>query len=147
MVKQLLLLILLVSLDLYSKAFFFDRPWNHMEIFPFFSFTLAKNTGASFGLAHDKVELIAALNTFLLLVISYLFFKEKDLKVKIAWMMTLSGGIANLYDRVYLGYVRDFIHLHIGQYSWPIFNLADCYITLAILYLLLHYTYEPSKAK
>ena len=136
MVRQLILLVFLIGLDLYSKHLLFDMPWKHMAIFSFFSLTLAKNTGASFGLAADQVDTIIVINVTILFFVLYFFVKESDLKTKTAWTMILSGGIANLYDRVCFGYVRDFLHFHIGQYSWPIFNLADCYISLAVLHLL-----------
>ncbi len=49
----------------------------------------------------------------------------------------LGGALGNLYDRIQFGYVIDFIQLHIGQYYWPTFNVADSAITVGAIMLLI----------
>ena len=50
--------------------------------------------------------------------------------------MILGGALGNLYDRIINGYVTDFLDFHIGQYSWPTFNIADSSISIAIVLII-----------
>ena len=51
-------------------------------------------------------------------------------------MLILAGAIGNLYDRFFLGYVVDFILLHVEQYYWPAFNVADASISVGAMLLI-----------
>lgn len=145
MARALTLLVILIALDICSKSLMFAYIEQPVSLLSFLSLTLAKNTGVSFGLAKDWVATIIGVNLLLLFFVMAIAYKESDKITRYLWVCVLAGGLANLYDRVVLGYVRDFLHLHIGPYSWPIFNLADCYISLAVLGLLLRYHYTSSK--
>ena len=50
--------------------------------------------------------------------------------------MILGGAISNFYDRIKFSAVPDFIDFHIGNFHWFIFNIADIFITLGIIYLI-----------
>ena len=63
----------------------------------------------------------------------YIFFKSKNIYPKIFLIIILSGAISNIIDRVRLGCVVDYIDLKF----WPVFNLADVYITVGIILLLI----------
>jgi len=55
----------------------------------------------------------------------------------VALGLVLGGGLGNLYDRVALGYVVDFISIHYQQWYWPAFNIADSAITVGAVVLVL----------
>ncbi len=99
--------------------------------------TISKNTGIAFGIAIPQTILIIA-NITLLIVLMYFIQKELNLKKRLSQVLTaaiLAGGFSNLADRLYHGYVIDFIAVP----YWPTFNLADIYITVGILLLIVFY--------
>jgi signal peptidase II len=55
----------------------------------------------------------------------------------LALVLVLSGATGNLIDRAFLGYVRDFLDIHIGRYHWPAFNVADAALTVGLMLLVL----------
>jgi len=84
---------------------------------------ITRNTGAAFGILQGQ-------NLFLILIslIALGFFILYYKKYQIASMFVISGIIGNLIDRIFLGYVRDFIDLRF----WPVFNLADSFMVVGI---------------
>ncbi len=113
-----------------------------MSLLPFLHLVLVYNKGVAFGLfseAPDFLRLPLLLVTpFLALIITFLYaIRTKDIFVSILMGMVGGGALGNLYDRVFLGKVRDFIYFSYGGLSWPAFNLADASISIAIVLLLL----------
>ncbi|MFH1533692.1 MAG: signal peptidase II [Nitrospirota bacterium] len=99
--------------------------------------SISKNTGIAFGIPIPQ-ELLIIANIALLIVLFYFIKKELDLSHRLSQVLTagvLAGGISNLGDRLYHGYVIDFIAVP----YWPTFNLADIYITVGILLLIIFY--------
>lgn len=143
MVKWVVMVLLLVA-DLLSKHLVFQQIniKDKLEIFPGLYFHLAKNYGLGFGLAQGWNEWILVPNILVLLFVFYQFLKKNDSKQ--AWTFILAGGLANCYDRFYFGYVRDFILLSWKGLSWPVFNLADIYIFIAFLFLLIEIKSEEA---
>lgn len=98
---------------------------------------ISKNTGIAFGIPVPQPILIVA-TVALLGVLVYFIRKELNLSSHLSQILTaavLAGGLSNLVDRLYHGYVIDFIDLGF----WPSFNLADIYITAGILLLIVFY--------
>lgn len=98
---------------------------------------ISKNTGIAFGIPIPQVVLIIT-NIALLIIVMYIAKKELNFNNKYTQILTaaiLAGGLSNLADRLYHGYVIDFIHVPI----WPSFNLADIYITVGILLVIIFY--------
>lgn len=98
---------------------------------------ISKNTGIAFGIPIPQTILVIV-NIALLIILFYFIKKELNLKKRFAQVLTaavLAGGISNLADRLYHGYVIDFIDVP----YWPTFNLADIYITVGILLLIAFY--------
>lgn len=96
-----------------------------------------KNTGIAFGIPIQLIGIIL-MNILLLILLLYFAKKELNLNSKLAqYLLALvfAGGISNLIDRLYNGYVIDFISIWI----WPTFNFADIYITIGILLLIIFY--------
>jgi signal peptidase II len=92
------------------------------------------NTGSAFGLFKEYAIILTIFSFLMLIVFSYLFFKHKKYRLIIS--LVLAGIMGNLIDRLIFGYVRDFIDLRV----WPVFNLADAYLVVALL-LFIYFEY------
>lgn len=100
---------------------------------------LVHNTGAAFSiLSGNRLLLIAISVLTLIFFIVFLFNQNnvKDLEV-FAYSMLLGGILGNLFDRIFRGYVIDFISFKIFEYSFPIFNFADICIVLSLIILII----------
>ena len=94
-----------------------------------FLFPGITNTGAVFGILQGQ-NIILIVISFIVIIAAIYYYKEhKDLKLSL--ILILSGTTGNLIDRLLFGHVRDFIDLK----YWPVFNLADSYITIGTLFL------------
>jgi signal peptidase II len=101
-----------------------------IKLLPFFYLTHIDNTGSFFGIAKHSTGFLAFFSLIVIALILYGYRQipaEKFLYVMIAFV--LGGAIGNLIDRVFLGAVTDFFDFRI----WPIFNIADSCITIAII--------------
>ena len=109
-------------------------------IFPFLNFYLIWNTGIGFGLASMETNIyyhiLTTIIVFVNLGLIYFLLKSKGIYVYL--LATIIGGsLGNLFDRIYYYAVPDFIDLHLGNYHWFIFNVADIFITVGIIGLIL----------
>lgn len=95
----------------------------------FFRITYVQNTGAAFSIFENK-QLFLIIITIVALFIMFYFLKNKTFKKHetIIYSMILSGVLANLVDRIFRGYVIDYLDFKIFNYDFPIFNLADIMI-------------------
>ena len=134
---------IVIAVDLYTKhliqkAFAFGdlRP-----VTSFFDLVRYHNQGAAFGFLNDAggwqkwffngIAVVASI------VIIYLLKKHTSQKLFCAGLaLVLGGAIGNLYDRITLGYVVDFLNFHINNYYWPAFNVADSAICVGVALLL-----------
>jgi len=131
-------IVLLVFLDQITKHLSeaYIRVSEGIRLLGFLNLVNVRNTGAAFGLFKGFGNLFfIILSVIAIGVIIYLLWKGKD--EFIGLLLVLSGAVGNLIDRVFLGYVRDFIDIHIGGLHWPAFNLADSYLTIGIAYIIL----------
>lgn len=99
-----------------------------------FYFTLVHNRGAAFGILKDQVPLFIITAVFAI-ILAYRGLKEQGSRRVSVYTVSLgfilAGGIGNLIDRLFRGYVVDFLDLRI----WPVFNLADSAITVGAVLL------------
>lgn len=133
MTKQIFSALILLVLDQFTKQWAQNTlPGNPQ---PFLEYS--QNTGIAFGLPLPQPLLILAVFILIPLLI-YIARQELNLKKPLAQavlVLILTGAIGNLIDRFIYGYVIDFINLG----PWPNFNLADVYITTAVLLVVLFY--------
>ena len=146
--KSLIISILLVFsiflLDRLSKIYviFLDNKFFGSEIFTskYFNISLIWNEGIAFGLLSFNEKIFYNLLTFIILVIILIIFfmalKSYGLK-KYSLLMVLGGALGNVYDRIFYGAVPDFIDFHIGNFHWFIFNVADIFITLGVIFMII----------
>lgn len=107
-----------------------------IEVLPFFSLTLGYNPGAAFSFLGDAggwqrwllSAVAVAVSVFIVFWLRRLGSSEPWLSLGLS--LVLAGAIGNLVDRLRLGEVVDFLHLHYADFHWPLFNVADIAITL-----------------
>lgn len=95
-----------------------------------------KNTGAAFGILKDYRFLLIFISIIVMIIAFYYIINIKNKYALYGLSFILGGTIGNLIDRIFLGYVRDFIDFGF----WPAFNIADSFITIGgviLVYLLI----------
>jgi signal peptidase II len=106
----------------------------------YLNFYLIWNKGIAFGLFSFEETLIYQLISLVIfaicIVLTFMIIKSDGLK-KYALISILGGATGNLFDRIYYSAVPDFIDFHINDFHWFIFNLADIFITIGVMCLIL----------
>jgi len=136
--------LMIVLLDQLSKAwvsssFTYGQP---VSFTSFFNFTLLHNHGAAFSFLAGQggwqrwFFALLAITVSIFLVIWIARTAEKNKLESFALAFILGGALGNLYDRIHLGHVVDFIVVHYQEHFWPAFNLADSAITLGAFVLI-----------
>lgn len=145
--------IVFVLLDQLTKhlAVEYISPYEPIEVMPFFNLVLRYNTGAAFSFLADaggwQVLFFSTISIVISLGILYWMY---TLPAKNSWLscalaLILAGALGNLYDRIMLGKVVDFIDWYIGQHHWPAFNIADSVILLGAVMMLFDGFVSPEK--
>ncbi|WP_312600134.1 MULTISPECIES: signal peptidase II [Pseudomonas] len=138
--------VVVVVLDQLSKAYFEEQLslYQRIEVIPdLFSWTLAYNTGAAFSFLADHsgwqrwLFAAIAIAVSITLVVWLKRLGRNDTWIAIALALILGGAIGNLYDRIVLGHVIDFVLVHWREHLFPAFNLADSAITVGAIMLAL----------
>jgi len=113
---------------------------SNVSINDFLSFNLVWNDGIAFGLfSFDQkiyYNFLTVIIILITLIILWMILKTKGLE-KIAFMMILGGSTGNIFDRLYYSSVPDFIDIHYGNFHWFIFNVADIFISIGVLLLII----------
>lgn len=115
-------------------------PGKGIEIIKdFFYITEVKNTGGAWGMFSGDVILLAIISVVVLVILYYFLRSEKHLtKLSITYYaMLFAGIIGNFIDRVVNGYVIDFLNFYIFGYDYPVFNIADIFIVLGIILMII----------
>jgi signal peptidase II len=108
-------------------------------VFSFLNFYLVWNTGIGFGLASTEANVIYHIITVVIVVVNfgliYFLLKAKGIYIYLISII-IGGSLGNLFDRIYYYAVPDFIDIHLGNFHWFIFNVADIFITIGIIGLI-----------
>ena len=144
---MIFLIVILLVIDRISKIL--ANGINIKIINKFLYFHYAENTGIAFSLFRNNNILIVLLTTLIIAYIIYYVVKQRPNKkiYTIGYSLLLAGAISNLIDRIAYGYVIDFIDVYMFGYDYPIFNLADSFIVIGIVLLLLGGYYDNNKRK
>ncbi len=145
----------ILVLDLVTK-YVFDASLsdgNTISVIPYlFNFKLVHNYGAAWGMLAGKQVFLIVLTLVFLAIFVFYYIKEKNKTwlLNITFGFLFAGCLGNLYDRLVLGYVRDFIQFDFWK-SFPIFNFADVALTVGVVlflvYLLVTYLKNKKNAK
>ena len=150
--KKIIIVLAIFFLDRLTKMYLINLQATGTDVdyyvFPFLNFYLIWNTGIGFGLIslesnlyyHVLTAIIATINLVLI------FFLIK-MKGAYAYLLALiiGGSLGNLFDRIYYYAVPDFIDIHIGNFHWFIFNVADIFITVGIITFILIELFKKKK--
>jgi len=146
--KKILLNSLIVSAlflaDRISKIYIFKiaELENTVDVYltPYLNLYLIWNKGIAFGLFSFEKFLIYQSITLVIFIISIvlivMIIKSDGFK-KYSLILILGGASGNLFDRIYYSAVPDFIDLHMNDFHWFIFNVADIFITIGVICLIL----------
>jgi len=106
----------------------------------FFYLTYVRNTGAAWSIFSDNTWLVLIVSGLIILGIMLYIYKDRpqDKFEKVAYGLVLGGAIGNFIDRIVYGYVIDFFDFYIFGYDYPIFNMADIFIVLGVLFLMIN---------
>ena len=141
-VVPIVLLVSIFVFDRVSKIWIINQQEQNSSIFinKFLNFELIWNTGIGFGLFSTDPNLFYNLTSlFIFLVVLFLFYLifRSNFFDKICFSIVLGGALGNLYDRIVYFAVPDFIDLHVGDFHWFIFNIADIFITVGIILIII----------
>jgi len=140
---------LLLLVDQVTKWIILERVplYSSLRVIPgFFNLTRIHNKGAIFGAFSQTGKplvfvLLTAASFIALTLVVYYFVKTpaSETGMKLALSLILAGALGNLVDRIFRGYVIDFLDFYIKNKHWPFFNVADSCITIGAFLLLLHF--------
>ena len=143
----------ILTLDLVTKYVFDDilKDGQTLTVIPYlFNFKIYYNTGAAWGILAGKQVFLIVLSLVFMAIFVFYYVKEqnKTWLLNIAFGFLFAGCLGNLYDRIVLGYVRDFIQFDFWQ-AFPIFNFADAAlcigVVLFIIYLIIYFVKNSKK--
>jgi signal peptidase II len=142
-----------LSIDQYSK-FVIVRDFSlhqSIEIIKdFFSITYVQNFGAGFSILQNAKIFLSVISISVIVMLTYYFFenkKKKDYLNKTAYLLIIGGALGNLVDRLKQDFVVDFLDFKIFGYDFPVFNFADCFITVGCFILIIAILLEQKHAK
>ena len=154
--KSLLLNIILTFLiflfDRLSKIYVINlqKELSGAEIFSskYLNIRLIWNEGVAFGLlSFDQGNFYNLLTVLIILIIFFIvlmILKSSGLQ-KLALVLILGGALGNVFDRILYKSVPDFIDFHIGDFHWFIFNIADIFITIGVIFMVILEILENKK--
>jgi signal peptidase II len=144
----LLWVLALLALDQLSKLAAYEyldlSRFFSVEVTSFFSLTFAQNYGAAFsflagGDGWQRYFLSGVSIVASIFLLGWLFKTPRQFKFQLIGItLVLAGAMGNMIDRIFQGFVIDFLHFHYDEYSFPIFNLADTFIFLGVVSIIFH---------
>jgi len=145
MLKWIWLAVVVVVFDQLTKyiASTSLEMFQPVAVMPMFNWTLMHNTGAAFSFLADAggwQRWFFAVIAVVVSVVIFLWIKRLEQHEKwqaIALALILGGAIGNVIDRIWLGYVVDFIQVYYQQWYWPAFNIADSAISIGVAMIII----------
>ena len=137
-----LYILILLFLDIVSKQLALSSLDRGMSVtfIPFIDLFLTFNSGVAFGFLDfgERIysNILMLIGIFIVIYLLYLLNEETNLSKKLALSFISGGALGNIIDRAPDGYVTDFLHLNINDYSFFIFNFADASISLGAILII-----------
>ena len=152
MIKKIsVLTVILVIVDQVVK-FLVSTYLNYIDVIPKILYlSLEKNYGVAFSMLWNNRLLILIISLLLILFLIYLLNKDYLSKGKnnkllnVTYGLLFGGILGNLIDRIVRGYVIDYIGVYIFNYKFPVFNLADSFITIGVILMIISTFKEEKK--
>tara|TARA_Y100001958_G_C21069578_1_gene429566 strand:+ start:249 stop:752 length:504 start_codon:yes stop_codon:yes gene_type:complete len=148
------LTLLIFLIDRISKIYVInlDKNFSGSEIFSskFLNIYLIWNEGIAFGLfssnENNIYNILTLLIIFVIIIIFYMITQSQGLQ-KYSLLMIFGGALGNVFDRILYKSVPDFIDFHINEFHWFIFNVADIFITIGVICMILTELIATNKKK
>ncbi len=149
---NLIIIFLIFILDRLTKIYviYLDKLNTGSEIFSskFLNIYLIWNEGIAFGLfslnEHNLYNFLTLFILIIIFVILYMISRSSGFK-KYSLIMIFGGALGNVFDRINYKAVPDFIDFHIGNFHWFIFNLADVFISLGVIFMIMYELFLNNK--
>jgi signal peptidase II len=148
--RQVTLFVLLLAADQLTKWWIEQQsPLYHYTVIDgWFNIVKAHNFGVAFSMFADwnsawRTNTLLAFTIGIALVVSIWWWRERNKRGLEPWLLILilTGAVGNIWDRMQLGYVVDFVDWYVringAEYHWPAFNVADACIFVAVVLLLI----------
>ena len=141
---SLIIIISIFALDRISKLYVIYESkkmyMTELYVSKYLNITLIWNEGIAFGLfsfdQNNLYNLLTLIIALIIIVILIMIINSQGFK-KYALLMILGGALGNLFDRIIYKAVPDFIDFHIAEFHWFIFNVADIFITIGVIFMVL----------
>ena len=150
--QSFLLIIFIILFDRFIKywviSYFNAESSGIIYLAPFLNIDLIWNKGIAFGLLsfnesyfYNIISLVIAVIIIVLVIMS---LKSQGFK-RYSILMIVGGALGNLHDRIFFKAVPDFIDFHVGNFHWFVFNAADIFITIGVIFLILFELIDNNK--
>jgi len=147
-----LIVALIYFLDRLSKIYVIQLDKNNFgsEIFnsSYLNIVLIWNKGIAFGLfSFNETHLYNILSliiSIIIIIVIIMSLRTQGFK-RYSLLMVVGGALGNLHDRIFFNAVPDFIDFHIGEFHWFIFNVADMFISLGVIFMILYELIDNNK--
>jgi len=136
-----LIIVIGFALDRLSKMWVLDQVVGNpiTVINNFFYIRHLENEGAAFSILQGKTVLLVVMTSIVALIILGVLIKNKNRYLRTTLSLILAGALGNLFDRIFReGKVVDFLEFHFGNYVFPTFNLADCFVVVGTILLAIY---------
>ena len=152
--KTFIIVLVIFLIDRITKIYILNIAElnNNVDIYitPYLNFYLIWNKGIAFGLfsfdSNFFYNLISSLIVIISIVVIIMIINSSGF-TQYSLISILGGALGNLFDRIYYSAVPDYIDFHINDFHWFIFNVADIFITLGVLCLILDELFFYKKTK
>ena len=139
-----ILVLTIFGLDRITKNFVISQSKSNLSndlfLSNYLNISLMWNEGIAFGLfAFDEsffYNFITILIIIVIIIVFFMILKNEGYK-KYSLILILGGALGNLYDRILFSAVPDFIDFHIGDFHWFVFNVADIFISIGVIIMIL----------
>lgn len=128
-----------LAVDVGSKwlaVLWLSNPPGTYSVMPIFSLTLVYNPGISFGLFGASTATqswgLSGVGVAVIGLVVWIAIRSSDRWEQAGYALIIGGAIGNVLDRLYDGFVTDFLDFHLGDWRYPTFNLADTAITIGV---------------
>ena len=134
--------VLIVVLDQLTKFIVHSTMnlYDSIQVVPYLlNFTYIRNEGIAFGIYFEGAETIFIVLPILITIYLFYLVKNEEFQDKfsqIALFLIIAGAVGNIIDRIFRGYVVDFIDFHLNGMHWYVFNIADSSVTIGLIFLL-----------
>ncbi|MBN1494053.1 MAG: signal peptidase II [Candidatus Omnitrophica bacterium] len=138
------MIVIVDQISKYLASDFFSQHARSIPLIPnIFHLTYVENTGIAFGMFKEHPNLLVAIIAISLLFITYYAIKTHQGRTLffVSYGFTLGGAFGNIIDRLRLGFVVDFLDFRI----WPVFNLADTFISVGVGLIILDMLFHKEK--